>query len=204
MNRLLLLFPVLSFVLSACNGSASRVPGQQCPRKFNPVAMNIDPARKAQLSSSALPDGTYELTKTLLYFKGDPSPTNPEGFQVLIKEEVPPKSRDGQFQTVTDCFRNSKITESYAAKVQGITGLKIVEGHATTIVKTYGFQMNDDGTFEMQNADSDQKPSKPEDVFAKANETFVFTHGPGAYEIRSQSRGKNGAVFLSTFLRLKQ
>lgn len=190
----------LVLTLAACSGGGSRVPGQQCPKRFDPVAMNIDASRKAQLKPTALPDGSYELTKSMLFFKGDPTVTDLEGFQVLIKEEVPKKSKVSELQTVTDCFRNSKVTQAYGATVQGISALTIENGHASTTIKTFGFTMNEDNTFELQNAASDQKPSQPQDVFAKADETFVLTLGPGDYEIRSKGRGVNGTYYLSTFL----
>lgn len=196
-------FSVLSLAasLAACSSQGNRLSGQQCPRRLDPIAMNVPSQSKLELKPEALPVGEYALRTSQFYFKGDPTPTNAEGFRVLLHDESA-KGGEVGLHTVTDCVRNAKVTQAYGASVQGLSGLKVeAGGKVTPQVREYGFTMSETGEYKVTDEPGVQKVSMPQDLYAGAGETFVVKHGPNDFEIRVKGPGLNGTYFLSTFLR---
>jgi hypothetical protein len=191
----------LSATLVACSGSGSRVEGNQCRKGFEPVQMNIHPASKLAMKPETLPDGEYVLTRAALHFKGDPTPQAPDGFQVLIKDEVPKHAKESTLVTHADCFRNANVSQSYAATVPGLESVVIKDGKVVrSSAKDFGFTMSDDGKFELTGGVSRRKAEAPQDLFKDAAETFVVRWTDFDYEIRTKGRAYNGDYALTTFL----
>ena len=185
----------------ACSGTGARVEGKQCKKNWDPVQMNIHPAAKSEFKPATLPNGEYEMTRAALHFKGDPTVAAPDGFQVLIKEEIPARAKDLTPVPHADCFRNAAVTQAYSASVPGLTRLVIEDGKVkSSTAKNFGFRMSELGEFELNDNAVLRKTEAPQELFKDSSETFAVRWTDHDYEVRTKGRGTNGEYALTTFL----
>ena len=194
-------FIPLALGLAGCAGGRPTIAGQQCPRNYAPIAMNAPGQTKLQLESTPLPDGEYVMVRTALHFHGDPTPKTPEGFQVVVKEDVPRGAKANTMAVRADCFRNANVDRTYAATVPTLTGLVVKNGEVVeSSAKDFGFTMDDEGQFSVNHAVNQRKAQKPHELFRHAHETFALRWTDVDYEIRTDGRAHNGAYAMSTYL----